>query len=97
MNEAYNRDCLEAMKEYPDGFFDLCVADPPYGIKITSRHRERERANSSVEMADRSVAMAKPFGAAKSNLASQNFIPCSTTVPRRTKGHSGNYKESVKN
>lgn len=57
MNEAYNRDCLEAMKEYPDGFFDLCVADPPYGIKITSRHRERERerASSSEEMADRSA------------------------------------------
>lgn len=48
MNEAYNRDCLEAMKEYPDGFFDLCVADPPYGIKVTSRHRERERESKLV-------------------------------------------------
>ena len=25
-------DCMEAMKSFPDGFFDLCVIDPPYGI-----------------------------------------------------------------
>lgn len=31
MNVAYNRDCMEAMKEYPDGYFDLAVVDPPYG------------------------------------------------------------------
>ena len=26
-------DCLEYMKTIPDKFFDLCIADPPYGIK----------------------------------------------------------------
>lgn len=30
-NVAFNRDCMEAMKEFPDGFFDLAVVDPPYG------------------------------------------------------------------
>lgn len=25
------RDCMEAMKEFPDKFFDLAVVDPPYG------------------------------------------------------------------
>ena len=25
-------DCLEAMKQYPDNYFDLAVVDPPYGI-----------------------------------------------------------------
>lgn len=33
MNVAYNMDCMEAMKEFPDKFFDLAVVDPPYGIK----------------------------------------------------------------
>ena len=28
----YNMDCMEAMKAFPDGFFDLAVVDPPYGI-----------------------------------------------------------------
>lgn len=35
MNEAFNRDCVEAMKEFPDGFFDLAVVDPPYGGGFT--------------------------------------------------------------
>ena len=31
MNVAYNRDCMEAMREMPDNAFDLAVVDPPYG------------------------------------------------------------------
>ena len=27
----YNRDCLEAMKDFPDNYFDLAIVDPPYG------------------------------------------------------------------
>lgn len=26
-----NRDCMDAMKGFPDGFFDLSIVDPPYG------------------------------------------------------------------
>lgn len=28
----YNMDCMDGMKEFPDGYFDLAVVDPPYGI-----------------------------------------------------------------
>lgn len=31
MTYAYNMDCMEAMKTFPDAFFDLAVVDPPYG------------------------------------------------------------------
>ena len=31
-----NRDCVEAMKEFPDNFFDLAICDPPYGIGVLS-------------------------------------------------------------
>lgn len=27
----YNMNCMDAMREFPDGFFDLAVVDPPYG------------------------------------------------------------------
>jgi DNA modification methylase len=37
---AFNRDCMEAMREFPDKFFDLCVCDPPYGINVTGRHKK---------------------------------------------------------
>ena len=35
----YNMDCMDGMKEFPDGFFDLAVVDPPYGINVTGRHK----------------------------------------------------------
>lgn len=34
MNAAYNMDCMEAMRTFPDAFFDLAVVDPPYGITV---------------------------------------------------------------
>ena len=27
----YNMDCMKAMAQFPDGFFDLAIVDPPYG------------------------------------------------------------------
>ena len=30
----YNLDCMDAMKEFPDKFFDLAIVDPPYGLNI---------------------------------------------------------------
>ena len=27
----YLMDCMEGMKEFTDGFFDLAIVDPPYG------------------------------------------------------------------
>ena len=32
VSETYNIDCLDYMRTMPDGFFDLAVVDPPYGI-----------------------------------------------------------------
>lgn len=32
----YNQDCLQGMKQMPDGCVDLCVADPPYAFKATT-------------------------------------------------------------
>jgi len=37
LSETFNRDCVEAMKEYPDNYFDLAVVDPPYGIDINNQ------------------------------------------------------------
>ena len=30
-SNVFNCDCVEYMKTLPDNFFDLCIADPPYG------------------------------------------------------------------
>jgi site-specific DNA-methyltransferase (adenine-specific) len=32
LNELYHMDCMEGMKQFPDGYFDLAIVDPPYGV-----------------------------------------------------------------
>ena len=32
LNRIYNMDCLEGMRQLPDGCVSLCIADPPYNI-----------------------------------------------------------------
>ena len=42
MNVAYNMDCMEGMKQFPDKYFDLAVVDPPYGININHNMGRRK-------------------------------------------------------
>ena len=37
MIKLYNQDCLAAMKEMPDNYYDLAIVDPPYGIGISGQ------------------------------------------------------------
>lgn len=55
INVAYNRDCLEAMKEMDDNAFDLAIVDPPYGIKASNN----ARANTQHGKA---LAVSKDYG-----------------------------------
>ena len=32
-NVAYNMDCMEGMKQFPDKYFELAIVDPPYGLE----------------------------------------------------------------
>lgn len=42
LNRLYNLDCMQGMKEFPDGFFDLAIVDPPYGIGIDGQRKRVE-------------------------------------------------------
>lgn len=45
LNTIYNEDCLETMKRMPDGFVDLVLTDPPYGMDyVSSRRRHKFEA-----------------------------------------------------
>ena len=37
LNKVYNMDCLEFMRTVPDNYFDLVLADPPYGIGMDGK------------------------------------------------------------
>lgn len=38
MTQAFNMDCMEGMRQFPDKFFDLAIVDPEYGIGIAKRN-----------------------------------------------------------
>jgi len=48
-NEVFNTDCLEAMKAYPDNYFELAIVDPPYGIGFSNY----ERGSSGIKVKER--------------------------------------------
>ena len=35
-----NEDCMDLMARYPDGYFDLAIVDPPYGIGESNKQRK---------------------------------------------------------
>ena len=95
MNEAYNMDCLEYMRTMPDNAFDLCIADPPYGISVTDRHRTGEKTvlvgGGGVPLEEKRII--KMHGSDR--LAKVNFTQRSTTAPRRTRRYSGSLNGSA--
>lgn len=47
ISEVYNCDCVEYMRTLPDGYFDLAIADPPYGINISANPFRGKQAKKS--------------------------------------------------
>lgn len=45
-SEVYNIDCVTFMRTLPDNYFDLAVADPPYGINM-AHHPFRQKFDRS--------------------------------------------------
>lgn len=50
-NIAENIDCMEAMKRYPDKWFELAIIDPPYGIGISSNPVRQQHKKKSWDSA----------------------------------------------
>ena len=64
MNELYNEDCMVAMKEMPDKYFDLAIVDPPYGININhnmGRRKGDKQSNYKKVLWDSRVPTTKYF------------------------------------
>lgn len=45
LNTLYNIDCMTAMREIPDKFFELAICDPPYGIGIDGQKLNINKRN----------------------------------------------------
>lgn len=48
--KLYNADCMDIMRDMPDGAFDLAIVDPPYGINAPNMNMGGTNANPSTAM-----------------------------------------------
>ena len=83
----YLMDCMEGMKQFPDGFFNLAIVDPPYGINVASHESGKVVGGGTDHLAVNHV-----YGAAKSRRANLNPTTPSPMTVRRTKGISKNLR-----
>lgn len=69
MINLHNRDCLEAMREMPDGHFQLAIVDPPYGIgknwSTTGGNTLPEEQLEKIQAWDKSIPSAEYFSELK--------------------------------
>ena len=50
LNNFYNDDCLQAMKEMPDKYFDLAIVDPPYRNQSENQPTKDMRRNGKIDV-----------------------------------------------
>jgi len=48
MNEIYNMDCIEGMKQIPGSNIDLVITDPPFAIEFKAKRSNYNRTQSNV-------------------------------------------------
>lgn len=61
ISEVYNCDCLGYMRLLPDKFFDLCIADPPYGIGAANMNMGRGKKRWSKKQWDKDIPSEEIF------------------------------------
>ena len=58
LNKLLHADCMDIMKDIPDGYFELAIVDPPYGIRVTKNKRLN---NNSINDWDNEIPNKKYF------------------------------------
>lgn len=61
MTEAYNLDCMTAMKAMSDNAYDLAIVDPPYGIGCMSMNYTRSGAVRELSRKSKNVAARRDY------------------------------------
>lgn len=46
-------DCMDFMREFPDGFFELAIVDPPYGINLANMNMGIGKSKKSSKISNR--------------------------------------------
>ncbi len=80
----YCMDCMDAMRQFPDKFFDLAIVDPPYGISVAS-HANGALVGGGGRPFGGKKKQSSVYAPARSNHTNQHFITPSPTTVHRTK------------
>ena len=62
--KVFNMDCMEAMRNTPDKYYDLAVVDPPYGINVNmnaGRKKDTRSKKRTVKKWDNKTPTAEYF------------------------------------
>ena len=81
LNQFYNLDCREGMKEFPDQYFELAIVDPPYGINaakltIGSNKNRKDGGCPGISTAERLRKGRLNAGAGKLKNRALNTMSC---------------------
>ena len=86
-------DCMDVMRRFPDGYFDLSIVDPPYGINMGHTCGIGRGVRTPVRGGTHQISV---YGDSTKALAKQNFTIRSTIARRRTVNTSRNLCEYQK-
>ena len=87
-------DCMDVMRRFPDGYFDIAITDPPYGINMG--HTCGVGRGGYNRPFGGGTPQISVYGENTKALAKVNFITRSTIARRRTVNTSRNLCEYQK-
>jgi len=68
ISNAFNMDCMEAMKEFPDKYFELAIVDPPYGINADIKNSNNKKQSK------KSLSLSRFYGNQKWDISIPNDL-----------------------
>ena len=87
-------DCMDLMARFPDGYFDLAIVDPPYGINMG--HTCGVGRGGAPVHSGGGTSKISVYGDSTKALAKQNFITRSMIARHRTENTLKSYSEYQK-
>ena len=76
MIHLHNEDCMEAMKNFPDGFFQLAIVDPPYGLKFSNKIREKKTKDWDIKIPNHEYFEELKRVSENQIIWGANYFPC---------------------
>ena len=95
LNRLYNIDCMEAMRNIPDKYFQLAITDPPYGIGIDgqkisiNKNPKHNRKEHQRKGWDKSIPQEEYFRELERVSVKQVIWGGTYFVEHRKEGHKG--------